>query len=244
MRTTEVMINETDILNVDQEAPLFAAIERISSSVAHDLKNPLNNIFLSADALTELSLNEEQASFVEMIKRNARRINNLITEFVEATHVAQLNIRIVDLCDVLDGVLMMADDRFKAAGITVKRNYQDDELLASIDDIQMKKVFLQLVYNAIEAMDTTSGELELTVSASEKEIIITIKDNGTGIADAIQPKVFEPFFTTKQGKRGLGLTFAQTIIHSHGGSVSIHSPASEGTTAFVRLPCRQPVASE
>jgi signal transduction histidine kinase len=244
MSISEVITKEADVVKPEQDIPGFAAIERISSSVTHDIKNPLNNIFLSADALNETGLNEEQANLVEMIRRNARRINNLLTEFVEATLVTQLNIRIVDLCDLLDGVLMMADDRLKAAGITVKRNYQHDCIQANVDDIRMKKVFMQLLLNAIEAIEASTGEVDLTVSAGDKEIIITLKDNGTGIPETTQPQIFEPFFTTKHGKRGLGLTFAQTIVHSHGGSLSILSHSSGGTTAFVRLPCRQPVETE
>jgi len=235
MKATAVLTNETDVLSNRQSIQPFSAIERICANVTHDLKNPVNNILLSATALKEMNLNEEQAAFVEMIRRNTDRINSRLTELVNATHLAQLKIRSVNICDLLDEVLLQAGDQLSAAAITVKRNYLEEKHHLPLDYDRMKKALLQLVCNAIEAVNELPGLLELTVWNDEDASVIELKDNGRGIAEELQQQIFEPYFTTKQGKRGLGLTIAQTIILSHGGSLSVQSYPAYGTTIVLRL---------
>lgn len=236
MRTTDVLTNETAVLGNEQNVKSASSIERICGIIAHDIKNPVNNILLSSDALNEMNLNEEQASFVEMIKRNTERINNLLTELVDATHVAQLEIRTVNLPDLLDEVLGQVNLQLHTGAITIKRNYTHNGFHASVDEVRLKKALLQLVVNAVEAMEQSGGVLEISVFSEKNASVIEIKDNGTGIAEELQLQIFEPYFTSKQGKRGLGLTLAQTIILSHGGSLTVHSFAPHGTTVTVRLP--------
>lgn len=235
MRSTDVLTNETDALGHQQSIQSFTAIERICATVTHELKNPLNNILLSATALKEMNLNEEQASFLEMIRRNTDRINSLLTELTDATHIAQLEISPVNICDLIDEVLLTMDDQITSAAITVKRNYPDEKHYLSVDYTRMKKALLQLVCNALEAMNESPGLLELTVWNDEEESVIELKDNGTGIAEDLQQQIFEPYYTTKQGRRGLGLTIAQTIILSHGGSLTVHSYPLHGTTIVLRF---------
>ena len=235
MRATDVLTIETDVSGNQQSIQSFAAIERICATVAHELKNPLNNILLSATAMKEMDLNEEQASFLEMIRRNTERINSRLTELVDATHLAQLKIRSVNICDLLDEVVLQADDPLSALAITVKRNYPEGKHLLPVDQDRIKNALLHLVFNALEALAVSRGVLELNVWNEEDVSVIELKDNGTGIAEDLQQQIFEPYFTTKQGKRGLGLTIAQTIILSHGGSLTVHSNPSFGTTVVLRL---------
>lgn len=235
MKATAALTNETDVLRTRQSTQSFPAIERICANVAHDLKNPVNNILLSATALKEMKLNEEQAYFVEMIMRNTDRINSRLTELVNATHLARLKIRPVNICDLLDEVLLQAGEQLNAAAITVKRNYPEEKHHLPVDYDHMKNALLQLVYNAIEAINKLPGLLELTVWNNEDASVIELKDNGRGIAEEMQQQIFEPYFTTKQGKRGLGLTIAQTIILSHGGSLTVQSYPAFGTTIVLRL---------
>lgn len=235
MRATTVLTNETNVLGNRQSIQSFYTIERICANVAHELKNPVNNILLSATALKEMNLNEEQAGFVELIRRNTDRLNSRLTELVNATHLAQLEIRPVNICDLLDEVLLQAGDQLSAAAITVKRNYPEEKHHLPVDHDRMKKALLQLVYNAIEAVNELPGLLELTVWNDEDASVIEIKDNGRGITEELQQQIFEPYFTTKQEKRGLGLTIAQTIILSHGGSLTVQSYPPYGTTIVLRL---------
>jgi signal transduction histidine kinase len=235
MRATDVLTTETDVSRKQQSIESFTTIERICATVAHELKNPVNNILLSATAMTEMGLNEEQASFLEMIRRNTERINNLLTELVEATHITQLAIEPVNICDLVDEALLMIKDEVSAASISIKRNYPTAEHHLQVDRARMKKALQQLLSNAVEAMDGSAGLLELTIWGDEDEAFIELKDNGSGIAEDLQSQIFEPYFTTKQGKRGMGLPLAQTIILSHGGSLTVHSYPPRGTTIVLRL---------
>ena len=143
MRATTVLTNETNVLGNRQSIQSFYTIERICANVAHELKNPVNNILLSATALKEMNLNEEQAGFVELIRRNTDRLNSRLTELVNATHLAQLEIRPVNICDLLDEVLLQAGDQLSAAAITVKRNYPEEKHHLPVDHDRMKKPILQ-----------------------------------------------------------------------------------------------------
>ncbi|MEJ8844103.1 HAMP domain-containing sensor histidine kinase [Lacibacter sp. H375] len=235
MRATDFLTNETDVMGNRQRSHSFAATERICATVAHELKNPVNNILLSTTVLKDMNLTEEQSSFVEMISRNTDRINQLLTELVDATHISRLEISPVNICKLLDEVLLMMNEQVSAAAIEIRRNYPGGEYLVNVDESRMKKALMQVVTNAVEAMDGATGLLELSIWNDENESVIEIKDNGAGITDDQQQQMFEPYFTTKRGRRGLGLNIAQAIILSHGGSFTVHSDPPDGTTIVLRF---------
>lgn len=241
MRSTGLLTTEKDIFENKERLESFASVERICATIAHELKNPVNNILLSASALNDMNLNEEQTGFLEMIQRNTNRINNLLTELVEATHLSKLEITNINIANLLDEVLLSASDQVRAAEITVKRNYPEGKRFVSVDPARIKKAFLQLVSNAVEAMEGSKRTLEISIWNEDDSTVIELKDNGTGIPENIQQQIFEPYFTTKQGRRGMGLTLAQTIVLSHGGNLNVLSHPAHGTSILVSLRSTTPL---
>ncbi len=123
--------------------------------------------------------------------------------------------------------------------IQTERRYAEDAPLVQLDIAQMQEVFLNLILNAVEAMN---GKGRLTVATETVEdgqaVRVSIADTGCGIAEDQLERVFEPFFTTKEvGKgTGLGLSISRGIVESHGGTIWAASKPGEGTTFFIRLP--------
>ena len=127
-------------------------------------------------------------------------------------------------------------------GIEVERRFAD---LPSItcSPSQVNQVFLNVLQNAIQAMDKPAGRIILTTRAEEGSVVVEVEDNGKGIPEDVLPRIFDPFFTTKdigQGT-GLGLSIAYKIVTEHGGRIAARSEPGKGTVFTIVLPVQPPV---
>jgi signal transduction histidine kinase len=104
-----------------------------------------------------------------------------------------------------------------------------------VDAEKMKLAFLNIIVNAIEAMEPGTGVLEIKTEYRENQCLITIKDNGIGMDEESASKIFEPYYTTKESGNGLGLTNTQNIILNHNGHITLESAPGKGTTFFITL---------
>jgi len=125
-----------------------------------------------------------------------------------------------------------------ASGIECALNLAESAPLINFDERLMKQALLNLIKNAIGAMEA-GGKLSITSEASENEMRINISDTGEGIAEENLSKIFEPYFTTKENGSGLGLTMVFKIIKEHGGDISVKSRVGEGSVFFITLPVPQ-----
>lgn len=212
----------------------FAATGRIARTIAHEIRNPLTNINLATEQLRdELSpeTDKENSQFLfEMINRNSSRINQLISDLLNSTKFTELNYERVDVNEFVEEALKEAQDRINLHNIKVTRDYIQEKCIISIDKVKMKIALLNLIINAIEAIDNKSdGELVLKTSKGGGKCRITIEDNGPGIEKEMLSRIFEPYFTNKQKGNGLGLTNTQNIILNHGGEISVESTRGKGT---------------
>jgi len=216
----------------------FAATGRIARTIAHEVRNPLTNINLAVEQL-QAELNgsgtENTDLMLSMISRNSARINLLITDLLNSTKFADLTYRRISVNQLLDETLELAKDRLTLKNITVVKHYSDHICDIAVDVEKMKIAFLNIIVNAIEAMEQGAGILQLQTVTKDGKCVIAITDNGGGLDEESQSKVFEPYFTSKTKGTGLGLTNTQNIILNHNGHISLESKQGEGTTFTIQL---------
>lgn len=212
-------------------------MKKMARIVAHDVRNPLNNILL---ATAQFKMDtppepEEATMYIDIIERSCDRINQLMTDISEPLSEQTGELKKLSLAnllkDAVSGVADMAelkDITIKVAGSTKLNLYADaDKLKAALEAI---------LNNAIESMNAP-GNIRIQVQEADNSAIeLSIEDEGTGIAPENLPHIFHPFFTTKDRKRGLGLALAQKIIHMHGGTISVDYTSEKGTSLNMILP--------
>lgn len=208
----------------------YAVTGRIARTIAHEVRNPLTNINLSIEQLrSEVPESETTNLFFDMVVRNSERINHLVSDLLNTTRVADLNFVKTSINDVLDGSINFASDRIELKQIKVVKNY-DPEICDVFVDIQKIEVaFLNIIVNAIEAMED-NGVLTVGTQSKNNKCVVRISDNGKGMTKAQMGRLFEPYSTTKEKGNGLGLANSQNIILGHNGSISAESEPGVGTT--------------
>jgi signal transduction histidine kinase len=214
----------------------FTATGRISRTLAHEVRNPLTNISLAAEQLQEMNGKEhESAVLLEMISRNAARINQLVSELLNATRFANLEFQRMDINQLIEEMMEMAKDRIDLNHILVEKNYSRKPCIVMVDSEKMKLALLNIVVNAIEAMEKDKGVLSLETKKQGDKCIIEIRDNGKGMDEDVLQKLFEPYFTGKLNGNGLGLTNTQNIIFNHKGSIKVFSKPDQGAIFTIVL---------
>ncbi|MEO8861272.1 MAG: CHASE3 domain-containing protein [Ginsengibacter sp.] len=233
----EMRVDELAALNVElvelRNIEKFAATGRISRTIAHEVRNPLTNINLAAEQLkNEVDENEDSTLLFDMITRNSNRINQLISDLLNSTRVSELSFRNVSINDVIDSSLEFAYDRIELKQIKVEKDYENDICPISVDDQKIKIAFLNIIVNAIEAMDD-GGILHISTHSHKNRCVAKITDNGKGMTKEDVGRLFEPYFTTKEKGTGLGLTNTQNIILAHNANINVESEVGKGTSFVI-----------
>ncbi len=211
----------------------FAVTGRISRTIAHEVRNPLTNINLAVEHLrSEVDGDEDVSMLFDMITRNTDRINQLISNLLNSTRTSELEFVKASMNDVIDKSLEFARDRIELKKIKVIKNYDPDICRILVNNEKICIAFLNIIVNAIEAMEE-HGTLLLSTENTKGRCVAKIKDTGKGMSKADVGKLFEPYFTTKENGHGLGLTNTQNIILSHSANIAAESEPGEGTTFII-----------
>ena len=225
-------IKKAEYANLQTEK--LAANERLIRMLAHEIRNPLNNIVLSVEHLTPDSA-EEQKDFLGIIQRNSIRINQIITELLNLASPAELVFEKHALQDIVDESLARASDRINLHKIKVDKKYPDDPLVVSADKSKLVIALTNILINAVEAMEIQKGNLGIFLDVTGDSYNVSIKDNGRGIPREHLSKLFDPFFTLKKNGMGLGLTASYSIIQSHKARLQVDSNVDVGTNFVIRF---------
>ncbi len=213
------------------QAEKLAATSRLVRSLAHEVRNPLNNINLSVEQLMQLEKEGDSKVYLEIIQRNGKRIGDIITELLNSSRVsAPGKMKAVSLQSVIDSAILAAEDRLTLKRIELLKEYCDESAISLLDEEKLKLAFLNIIINAIEAMEEETGKLQIVLSSAEDEYLLEIKDNGCGINDETMQRLFEPYFTSKRNGMGLGLASTLNIIQSHQAHVDVKSEPGRGTS--------------
>lgn len=225
-------IKKAELANL--QAQKLAANERLMRVLAHEIRNPLNNISLSVDNFEmPYQDTEMQKNLIEIIKRNCLRINHIITELLDLTRPPELTFQQHTLQEIVDESLAMNADRINLHKIMVRKNYPDFPLQVSANKSKLIIAFTNILINAIEAMQANLGELTVSMTALPDLYEVSIRDNGKGIPEEYVSKLFEPFFTLKKNGIGLGLATSYAIIQSHRAAMQVESKINEGTNFII-----------
>ena len=230
-------LNEANIeLKQMRSLEKFAATGRIARTIAHEVRNPLTNINLATSQLkTDIPTPDENMLYLfGIIDRNSNRINKLISDLLNSTKFTELRFTTAAVNDILDESLVMARDRIELNQVVIERNYTTKCKL-NIDTEKIKIPFLNIIINAIEAMESGKGILKITTKEEGGKCVIIITDNGKGMDAEELSKVFEPYYTNKPKGHGLGLTNTQNIILNHQGTIIVESETGRGTSFIIKL---------
>jgi PAS domain S-box-containing protein len=227
-----------EALELHIEAERLAATAALSNMITHEVRNPLTSMMLSIDLLKkqiEKKGMTDIANYVDVLDRNSRRIDKLITYLLYSSKNTPAEPVAVQITALLDNMLLEAGDRIALAGATLYKQYYSHCTL-TLDHDSVKLAFLSIVINAVEALEQDKGIITVTTESHRDKCRITIRDNGKGISPEHLEKIFEPFFTTKSSGMGLGLTNVKTIIEMNSGEISVESEVGLGTSFIVEFP--------
>jgi len=218
-------------------ATRLAALGRITSGVAHEVKNPLNAMVLQLEIL-KAKLAEHGTAVkpqIETLSSEIRRLDRVVKTFLDFTRPVELRLSETDLEQMLQEVFTLAEPqaRQNQVRLTIEKNGPVPKL--KVDRDLFKQALLNLVLNGCQAMPS-GGELKVRPRKSERRVELEIEDQGVGIPADVQSRIFSLFFTTKPGGSGVGLAMAYRIIQLHNGSIGFSSEPNRGTTFRIALP--------
>ncbi len=218
-------------------AEKMAAIGQLSAGIAHEINNPLGGIRLCFNNLISTVMDEEtRKNHVEVINTGLERIQGIVRQLLDFSKKTSLSVSPVSVDRLITNVLKLVEYSAERKGIKIIRDTIDGIPEIMVDRNKMEQVFLNIILNAIQAMNGP-GILTIGTSLNNGRCIITFRDTGPGIPPEVMPYIFDPFFTTKPVGEGtgLGLSVSKSIVEQHGGRISVES--REGLTEFrVELP--------
>lgn len=216
----------------------FSISEHIAKGFAEEIRNPLSTINLVLHELTTdegLAYNESLQMNLEIIKSNFNDINQLTKNFISSTENKPITIQKTSINEVIEEALTEISDLILGHRIVLEKHILPTDLRLSVDKKQIKKALVNILYNAVESMETYPKVLNISTINDSGFYSILIEDNGKGIDRNLEHQIFEPFFTTKKDAEGLGLTEAERSILAHKGNIAF-KPQENGSLFVVQLP--------
>ncbi|WP_153797889.1 two-component system sensor histidine kinase NtrB [Foetidibacter luteolus] len=215
----------------------FISAGRVAEGIAHEVKNPLTSINLALRQIREEDIPPERTLYLlSMIERSSERINHLVMELLKSTKSEEVKLSVIGMDDLVNDVVELARDRVALTGIKITKEYQLDDCEVKIDEEKVKTALLNIVINAVEAMEPGKGVLKLGTKTDKEFCYFTVEDNGHGMDSTMVERIFEPYFTNKEKGTGLGLTSSQNIVIMHKGRIDVKSEPGKGSRFIVALP--------
>lgn len=225
-------------------ADRLAAMGELTAGVAHEVRNPLGIIKASVQLVEESGSDPVRtAEVMRVIRHEIDRLDRVIKALLDFGRPSAPTLRTTDIRSVLDDVVLFTSRFASQARVEIETTYDHDGLTVFADTDQLKQVFVNLVSNAVQAMEETGGAIRLHAWGDREYVYVSVADTGPGMNSATVEKVFDPFFSTRDAGTGLGLTIVHRIIDQHGGRIEIASTPERGTTFTVVLPAEGTGAS-
>ncbi len=217
----------------------LAAVGQLAAGIAHEINNPLTAIIANAQILhRELPVESDLHESIELIARAGTRAAQIVRNLLDFARKEDFHLGLTDINDTIEKAVELVQHDILAHGAVLQMDLDPGipSILASADMLQ--SVWLNLLLNAIDAMDKSPEKIWISTKETDRELRISISDNGRGIPKENLEKIFEPFFTTKAPGRGtgLGLSVSSRIIHQHRGYFLVDSQSGQGSTFTVILP--------
>jgi len=234
-------LKETQSFLVHQEK--MAALGELSTSIAHEIRNPIVSIGGFARRLDRaLPDDAPEKRYTRTIVKEVERIENILSHILTYTHEAAPSFKPLDLREVMEDSLSMISEGFRNGGVQLSRDFSEQIPTVKGDYYQLKQAFFNLINNAYESM---KGEGTLSIRIYPQSINgasfvkVEVEDMGGGIDPEALHHIFNPFYTTKDNRLGLGLPIIHKIVTSHQGKIEVNNHPGEGVTFILTLPAQE-----
>ncbi|NEW07833.1 PAS domain S-box protein [Paenibacillus sp. SYP-B3998] len=225
---TEEMLRKSDKLSV---------VGQIAAGVAHEIRNPLTSLKGFTQFLQSGAVNKKE--YYEIMLSELNRIELIITEMLVLAKPQMVNFQPKSLEMILNSVVILLETQANMSNIQFTMGIQEDLARVLCEENQLKQSFINLIKNAMEAMQD-GGQIDIVLRAEgSRHVQIVIKDQGEGMPEDVLARLGEPFYTTKDKGTGLGIMITNKIIEDHNGHLLVESKEGEGTVVSVTLPVHQ-----
>ena len=247
MEMEKEMMNEQVI-----EAGKLASIGELAAGIAHEINNPVAVMVEEAGWIRDL-LDEEdlkETANLEEFKRSLNQIRTQGHRCKEITHKllsfarkTDPTVKLVQVNEVIEDVISLSQQRALYATVKIETNLDPDLPKVEASPSELQQVFLNMINNSLDAMDSKGGMIEVISRVSGRFVVVDVADTGVGIPKSNLQRIFDPFFTTKPvGKgTGLGLSICYGIMKKMGGDLTVNSAVGLGTTFHIHIPMTQAV---
>ncbi|HEX3969747.1 MAG TPA: ATP-binding protein, partial [Stellaceae bacterium] len=231
-RTAELRAAQSELVRKER----LSALGQLTATMAHELRNPLSAIRNTLFAVKETAANKgiDLERPITRVERSVARCDRIINDLLDYTRVKELHVAEIAPDPWIEEVM---NEQRMPAGIELAHHF-GAECVIAIDPERVRRVLINLIDNAAQAMPDDAPERKITVTTAlidDGFFEFAVADTGAGIAPDVLPKVFEPLFSTKSFGTGLGLPMVKQIVEQHGGTITITSEVGKGTRVTVRL---------
>lgn len=233
---TQKKIIEQQLYHADK----LSSIGQLAASVAHEIKNPLASIKTLGQLLQEeTDVTDTRREYIDVIVSEVDRLNGVVEQLLKYARPEGSSFKSVSFAEVIKPVISLVHHESERLRVELVTEYID-ELKVFVDSEKIKQVFLNLIFNAMQAMREGGKVFVRAFRDTESPwIAFEVEDTGAGMPLETAAKIFEPFFTTRQRGTGLGLAIVKKIIDLHGGKIEVNSELGKGTRIKFYLPSRQ-----
>jgi signal transduction histidine kinase len=216
----------------------LAAIGRLTSGVAHEVKNPINAIVVHLEVLRQKlsQVDPDTRRHMDVIGTEIKRLDRVVQTLVDFTRPVELRLTDLDLRKLVEEVVALASPEAERHKVLIERNPAPEPLPVRVDADLMKQAVLNIVINGVQAMSASGGNLSITSRREGDGAVLTVRDEGPGIPADIRDKIYNLYFTTKKGGSGIGLPMAYRVLQLHNGALEFDSIEGSGATFVLRVP--------
>ncbi len=233
----------SDFKQIEQSAlqnDKLAMLGKIAAAIAHEIRNPLTSIRGFIQLLSPYLAEIGKEDYARIILSEIDRANHIIYEFLNSSKPSAPTKQRVPVAMLLREMILLTESEANMKGCELVCEIADPDMAVAIDVKQIKQVLLNIVKNAMDAIQETGdgrkGWIAVTARRDKRYALISIRDNGKGMERSTINRLFDPFFSTKKEGTGLGLSVSYRIIRNHGGMIRVESTPGEGTEFVIYLP--------
>lgn len=217
-------------------ADRMAVLGELTASLAHEIRNPLGSIQGSARLLSNDNLEKKEKQEVAgILLKEADRMNQVVENYLDVARTGSGEIHTFQLSEVMESIRKLLAEKTRKQNITFSIRLPETPVSLTMDMNHLYQILLNILLNSIDSMPH-GGTIYLSAELESSQLILIIRDEGSGIAQSELPKIWNTFYTTKKSGTGLGLPIVKRMVENNNGTVALESQENTGTTVTISLP--------